>query len=554
MEPYDTYETAQNSFSWTLPDSYNPAVDFVQKHSDPDREALRYCTSTETNTKSSSAPSVERSYTFRELDTLSSKLANGFRELGIEAGDRVGVVVPQKPANPLTHLANWKLGAVSVPLTVLFGSDALQYRLADSGARAVVVDPAVSETIQEIRGHCERLEHVIEVGDKSSEEIIGFETLLADQSSHTEVYDSTPETPSAIMYTSGSTGPPKGVLHSHALWLGRAAAAFNYFDQSLTAGTLWTPADWAWGAALGGTLFAGWHYGATVVGWPRDAFDPTQVFSHLSEQAVTHAFMPPTALRLLMSISEPEEIYDLSLQTLAAAGEPLTPEIMDWVDEAFENVSLNEFYGQTELNLCVGNCARWFEAQAGSMGKPLPGYEVAVVDPETHEPLQTDTIGEIAVKPADERVFFTEYWNNPGATAEKQTADGWYLTGDLAKQDEDGSLWFVSRKDDIILSKGYRVGPTEIEQTILSHPQVEQAGVIGVPDETVGEEIHAYVVLTKEETTDHDTLRREIQERVRERLAQYEYPAAIHVVESLPQTSTGKIQRKELRNQWEADT
>ena len=553
MESYDSYETARESFSWDLPDRYNPAVDLLRDQPDPEREALRYCPPANSNTDSSVPPAVERSYSFRELDIRSSKLANGLRELGIEAGDRVGVVIPQKPANPLTHLANWKLGAVSVPLTVLFGQDALQYRLSDSDARAVVVDSAVTKTVTDIKEDCPSLEHVIELGDSSRESSIGFETLIADQPPETEIYDSTPETPSAIMYTSGSTGPPKGVLHSHALWLGRAAAAFNYFDQTLTEGTLWTPADWAWGAALGGTLFAGWHYGATVVGWPRSEFDPAQVFAHLAQQEITHAFMPPTALRLLMDISDPEGTYDLSLQTLAAAGEPLTPEIMDWVDESFDSVSLNEFYGQTELNLCVGNCSRWFDSQAGSMGKPLPGYEIAVLDPGTHESCNAETIGEIAVKPADDRIFFTEYWNNPQATAEKQTAGGWYLTGDLAKQDDDGYLWFLSRKDDIILTKGYRVGPTEIERTILSHPRVEQVGVIGVPDDTVGEEIHAYIVLTGKEAIAHDEIRDEIRELVRERLAQYEYPAAIHIVDSLPQTSTGKIQRNELRNRWESD-
>jgi len=554
MKQYSSYERAQESFSWEFPDQYNPAVDFLRNHPDPDSEALRYCLSPDESEPQPSPPIVAQRYSFRELDARSRQLANGLRELGIEVGDRVGVIVPQKPANPLTHLANWKIGAVSVPLTVLFGRDALRYRLNDSNARAVVVDSAVRDTVEAIRDDCQALEHVIEVDGDAQGDSISFEKLIETQAVETAIHESTPETPSAIMYTSGSTGPPKGVLHSHALWLGRAAAAFNYFDQTIADGTLWTPADWAWGAALGGTLFAGWHYGSTVVAWPRNEFDPAEVFAHLERQQITHSFMPPTALRLLMGVSNPEATYDLSVQTLAAAGEPLTPEIMDWVENNFQDVSLNEFYGQTELNLCVGNCSRWFEPQAGSMGKPLPGYEITILDPETRNRCDPGKIGEIAVKPDDDRVFFTEYWNKPEATAAKQTDDGWYLTGDLAREDDDGYLWFVSRADDIILTKGYRVGPTEVEQTILLHPQVEQAGVIGVPDETVGESIHAYVVLTDDETVNADKICTEIKELVRERLAQYEYPAEIHIVDSMPKTSTGKIRRKDLRQQQEKDS
>ena len=608
MESFPSYEAAREDFEWDLPERYNPAVDFLRKHDHPERVALRYeppskCERSEAERVGSSRDDHDnrvRTDTFRDLDERSDRLAAAFRELNIEAGDRVGVVVPQRPENPVTHLANWKLGAVSVPLTVLFGRDALQYRLQDSGARAVVVDPSVSETIQQIRGDCPDLEHVVELTDSpttyetQSSELESTETQSADElaradthpgtsDSHTsetdrytgeadthafdalcarfgtgiEVYDSTPETPTALMYTSGSTGPPKGVLHSHALWLGRAAAAYNYFDQGLDShrrdgqadpATLWTPADWAWGAALGGTLFAAWHYGCTVVGHPRRGFDPDDAFELLERHAVTHAFMPPTALRMLATVDSPADRFDLSIETFASAGEPTTPELLEWVEAAFVDVSLNEFYGQTELNLCVGNSSDWFETRPGSMGKPLPGYEVAILDTETRDPLPAGEVGEIAVRPDDRRVFFDEYWGLPEKTREKQTDDGWFLTGDLAKRDDEGYLWFVSRADDVILTRGYRVGPMEVESAILDHPAVEQVGVVGVPDETIGEAIKAFVKPTGD-LDSPDRVREEIRDLVRGRLAEYEYPEYVEFVDELPTTTTGKIRRKSLREQ-----
>ncbi len=542
MPAYDTLETAHKSFSWELPPDYNPAADFLGKH-DSDRTALRY----------ESVDGSQTTYSYGDLEMASDRLAAALSGLGVGAGDRIGVVIPQKPANPITHLAAWKLGAISVPLTVLFGPEALEYRLADSGAVAAVVDAERAETVGAIRESCPDLRHVIEVDSdreyRTHSDTHAFDQLLAGKDSGFEQYASTPETPSAIMYTSGSTGSPKGVLHSHALWLGRAAAAHSYFEQDLSEATLWTPADWAWGAALGGTLFAGFHHGATVVAWPRDEFDPEAVFDFLTRHAVTKTFMPPTALRMLMAVDAPAERYDLALETIAAAGEPLTPELLGWADATFENVPLNEFYGQTELNLCVGNCSRWFEAQPESMGRPLPGYSVAVVDPDDpdpDEPLPTGHAGELAVRADDRRVFFTEYWGLPEQTADKACGDGWFLTGDIVEQDADGALWFVSRADDVILTSGYRVGPMEVEKVILSHPAVEQVGVVGIPDELRGHAIKAFVQ-PEDDRTGSEELREEIQTLVREQLAEYEYPREIAFVETLPTTTTGKIQRRKLR-------
>jgi len=260
--------------------------------------------------------------------------------------------------------------------------------------------------------------------------------------------------------------------------------------------------------------------------------------------------MPPTALRMLMGVDEPADRYDLSLETLAAAGEPLTPEILEWAAESFESVPVNEFYGQTELNLVVGNSSTWFDARPESMGQPLPGYEVRIVDPDDPDPtdpLPRGEAGELAVKPDDRRVFFDEYWHLPEKTAQKEV-DGWFLTGDIVERDAEGYCWFVSRVDDVILTSGYRVGPMEVESVLLDHPAIEQAGVVGIPDETRGEAIKAFVQPLNEGSA---ALRAELKTLVRERLAEYEYPREIEFVDSLPTTTTGKIQRRELRDDSE---
>jgi len=543
MPDYESHERAREHFEWDIPGSYNPAVDLVGKH-DPEDTALVQVPGSDATSGGDSGNADIETHTFGDLDRRSAALAGALETLGIQTGDRVGVCAPQCPETPLSHLACWKLGAVTIPLTTLFGPEALRYRLDDAGARAVVVAPGVREDVESVRAECDALEHVIEIGDGSAVagDAHAFDDLVSSGPDAYEPHDSTPETDSAIIYTSGSTGPPKGVRHSHALWLGRAAAAYNFFDGGLDRdATCWTPADWAWGGALGGLVFGAWHHGAPVVGAPRRSFDPEEAFDLVCEHDVTHAFLPPTALRMLMTADTPDA-DELALEAIAAAGEPLTPEILEWADDL--GVPVNEFYGQTELNLVVASPSRWFETRPGSMGKPLPGYDLAILDRETREPLDAGNVGEIAIEPEWEAVFFDEYWNQPEKTAAKRRGE-WYLTGDLARRDGDGYIHFVSRDDDIILTSGYRVGPTEVERAILDHPDVEQVGVVGVPDETRGEIIKAFVQPAGREGS--AAFREEIRDRVRENLAQYEYPREIEFVPELPTTTTGKIRRTELR-------
>lgn len=538
IDDFEGYERAREAFVWNLPTSFNPAVDFLRKH-DPGGVALIYDTGT-----------GSRTYSRRALDTASGRLASGLADRGVEAGDRVAVVAGQRPETLTAHFAAWKLGAITVPLSTLFGPDALEYRLQDSQSKVAVIDPARRQAIEDIE--CPSLETVLVLADDAGgepPETTGvaepFDQLVATHDGNVDIHDSSPETPSTLLYTSGSTGQPKGVLHSHAVWLGRAAAAHTYFEQPTDA-TMWTPADWAWGGALGGTVCAAFHFGHPVVATPREGFDPEWAFEILSRHRVTHTFFPPTALRMLEGATPPA---DLALEVIAAAGEPLTRDIWDWREETLPEVSLNEFYGQTELNLVVGNCSTWFDAKPASMGKVLPGYDLTILDTETYEPVEPGEVGEIALDPLDEAVFFTEYWERPAATADKRHEE-WYLTGDLGTIDEEGYVSFVARDDDLIITRGYRVGPTEVESVILSHPVVAQVGVIGVPDETTGEAIAAFVEPSRE-IDNPEAVCEDIRDLVRERLAEYQYPTHIEFRESLPQTETGKIQRASLRDSWD---
>lgn len=533
-----SYEEACKEFSWNqIPDDYNIARDMLRKHENIDQPALYQA-----------YPDGSReTYSFRDLDHLSSALANSLRDYGVEQGDRVAVIVPQKPSNPITHLACWKLGAISLPLSVLFGRDALRYRLQDSGATAIVADEEVLDTVQEVRDDCPELEHVFSVDvEDLPADVEAFEDIHKDQSTEFDIAETDKDTPAIIMYTSGSTGPPKGVLHTHGVWLGHCPAFYMYFEQDVEDSVLWTPADWAWIGALGDLVFPAWHHGRPVVGYPMGGFDAETAYELLEEFDVTDTFLPPTAIRMMMEIDNPTKRYDFSLKAICSGGEPLTPEILDWADQELSGVTVNELYGQTETNLLVTNCQQWFDIQTGSMGKPVPGHDVSIVDQETGERLPQGEVGMIAVKRDNDPVIFEEYWNQPEKTENANIGD-WHLTGDLGYRDEDGYFWFKARDDDVIITSGYRVGPSEVESVILEHPDIEQVGVVGIPDKKRGEIIKAFAQPARNVTGD-DALREEVQALVRNNLAKYEYPREVEFVDELPQTTTGKIQRRKLRD------
>jgi acetyl-CoA synthetase len=482
-----------------------------------------------------------REYTFGDVAELSNRFANSLRALGIQAGDRVGIVLPQRAETPVAHLAAYKLGAIAVPMSVLFGPDAIRHRLGDSDARAVVTDAGRLERVADVAAELGGIE-VIVVDPPAHPPHHDFWELLRSGSPQLEAAATEPDAPALIIYTSGTTGPPKGALHGHRVLLGHRPGfvlSHDFFPQE--GDRFWTPADWAWIGGLMNALLSAWLHARPIVGASRDGgFDPEWAADMVERHSVRNTFLPPTALKMMRKAGV--HVAPGALRTVMSGGEVLGEETLAWAREHL-GVTVNEIYGQTEANYVVGNSQSVWDVRPGSMGRPYPGHEVAVVG-DDGRPLPAGEVGELAVRVPDP-VVFLGYWRRPEATREK-VPDEWLRAGDLAESDENGYLWFRGRVDDVISSAGYRIGPEEIEQCLLRHPAVALSAVIGVPDEVRGQVVKAFVQPVAD-AEPSKALAREIQEFVRGRLAAYEYPREVEFVAEVPLTVTGKIRRADLR-------
>jgi len=501
------YEELRRSFRWELRPTLNLGVEVADLQPRDDPAILV-----------TDGRAVTRTVTFGELSDDSNRLANALRRAGVEPGDRIGIILPQRPETAVAHVAAAKLGAIAVPLSVLFGPDGLETRLRDADVRVVL-------------GEAEPLDRIAGLGlDVPLVDVDrDLASLLADASPRFEAVRTRPDTPALLVYTSGTTGPPKGALHAHRVLAGHLPGfglSHDFFPQD--GDRIWTPADWAWIGGLYDVLMPALRHGIAVVAYRGGRFDPERAFDLMAHVGVRNVFMPATALRLMRSHDPGTPVC---LRTVASGGETVGAETAAWCGERL-GARLNEFYGQTEANLLVGNCAAW-EARPGSMGLPYPGHDVRVVD------------GEVCVRVEGDPVVFLGYWRNEEATAAK-VRDGWLFTGDQAEQDADGYLRFVGRDDDLISSAGYRIGPGPVEECLIRHPAVALAAVIGSPDAARGEVVKAYVVVAPG-VVPSDELAGELRSFVRERLSAYEYPRAVAFVDDLPLTVTGKIRRGELR-------
>jgi acetyl-CoA synthetase len=466
------------------------------------------------------------------------------KDLGIERNDIVGVLLPSRPETAVALLALYKSGCVSLSMSPLFGSEAVEYRLKDSKAKVLIVG-SERKDIRKVSRGIETLKHVILVeGERLSGKELSFEETEK-ASTRFEPAKTSSNDPAQMFYTSGTTGPPKGTLHAQRFVLGHVPAFQLYFDLAPKENDVfWTPADWGWIGALGDVLLPALYFGMPVLAYRRKGrFDPRAVLAIMEKYRVTCAFIPPTALRMIRkTISHPAKEYDLHLRTISSAGERLGADNVIWGRQEL-GISINEFYGATEANLVVVTCSRIMEVKAGAMGKPCPGHTVEVLG-ENGNILPPGEIGEIAVKGPDP-VMFLEYWNMPEAT-KKKFEGVWLLMSDLGFKDKEGYLWFKSRADEIIKSAGYRIGPDEVENIINQNPVVQESAVIQKPDPIRGHIVKAFIVL-KDDFESSKELESEIQRTVKEKLAAYAYPREIEFVDDIPKTVTGKVKRYELK-------
>jgi acetyl-CoA synthetase len=544
------YEAAREAFSWddiyeeadwNAPEELNIGHEVVDRHATNREKVALYQVGTDGELNK---------LTFWELANRSSQFASVLEELGVEANDRVFSYMPRIPEHYVALVGTLKYGAVWGSVNERFGPDGISYRLDDCDAKVVITTSDNRETITEALEKVPTVEHVITVdrGTGAPPEDIVFNTALDDASTEYDAAETGGEDDALLYYTSGTTGLAKGVLHKHR-WIAGVAATQRYAVDLQKGDLYWSTGDLGWLTGVINTLGA-WFWGSALFTYEGE-FDPEEWAELLDEYPITVLFSVPTAYRMLREHEEVLEGVDLDLRHALSIGEPLSAGVVEWGEELLDATILDT-YGQTETGNMIINNYQTMELRPGSMGKPLPGIEADIVDPETGEVLEPGKTGEIAQR-GEYPCFFAEYWQEPEKTANCfiDGPDGeWYLSGDLAHKDEDGYIWFEGRADDVILSSGYRIGPFEVESSLGEHEAVAEAAVVPKPHAERGNIVKAYIVLS-EGTSPSEDQKGIIKDHVKEELSAHEYPREIEFVEELPKTVTGKIRRTELQERAE---
>ena len=564
----DRYQTIHQGFGWKVPKRFNMAQaccgQWAAQPATARRVAIR---------EHVTGQGLGRSWTYGQLQKAANQLSGVLKAQGVRRGDRVAIVMPQRFETAVAYMAVLQMGAVAMPLSMLFGPEALAFRINDSQARVAVCDESTVQALQQARPDCPGLQSLIGVGQAGALADLDYTQAMASQGVSFKAVSTLAEDPAVLIYTSGTTGNPKGALIPHRALIGNLTGfvcSQNWFGfdpadaRRPSKAVFWSPADWAWTGGLMDALLPSLYFGRPIVAF-NGRFSPEVAFEILQSHGVTHTFLFPTALKAMMkAVPDVKARYHLKLQAMMSAGEAVGDAVFGYC-QAQMGVTVNEMFGQTEINYVVGNCTLLWPAKPGSMGKGYPGHQVAVID-DAGQLCPPGTPGEVAVNRFDvhgqpDPVFFLGYWNNDKATQAKYTGD-WCRTGDMAICDEDGYLWYQGRTDDMFKAAGYRIGPGEIENCLVKHPAVANAAVVPKPDAERGALVKAYVVLSPDwlarrpsgvqQADFDDAVRRELQAHVRGLLAPYEYPKEIEFIDQLPMTTTGKVQRRVLRLQEEA--
>ena len=506
-----TYEEACARHEWRVPAHYNIAADVCDKHP-PDKLAMVW-------ERFDGATCEVR---WGELQALSAQAAHALSAAGVKRGDRVAVVLPPTAETAAIFFGTWKLGALLLSMSVLYGDEGIRHRLDDSGAKVLVTD----------RANAPRFSH--------PNLLVLDDGLLDGHPTTHETLDTAADDPAQLYYTSGTTGLAKGIVHAHRYVL--AHEEFAYCHEVQDGERFHGMGEWAWAAGIA-PLLGPWRLGAVQVVFQREGgFDPHKQLDFLSRHEVTNVFTTPTAMRAMMAIEDAGTRYPQRFRRVCSAGEPLNPEAIRWFREQY-GVTVLDYYGLTESYPLCGNFP-WMEVREGSMGRPMPGWDVQILD-EDERPVAQGERGEICLRARSNPHYPLGYWQQPEASQETFGGE-WFHTKDAAVQDEDGYVWYAGRADDVIIAAGYRIGPFEVESACLEHPAVREAAAVASPDELKGNVVKAFVVLADgHEPT--DAVADDIKRFVRDRLSAYAYPRRIEFVDDLPKTLTGKIRRVELR-------
>ena len=575
----DAYDQIYSNFRWSVPENFNMAQLCCRRWAESAGAARAPSTHKNiaiidhfTLTTSKKA----QKYTYADLYEAANRLSHVLTLLGVQKGDRVAIVMPQRFETAVAYMAVLQMGAVAMPLSMLFGPEALAYRLQDSEAVIAICDESSIANVQSVRASCPALRQIIGVGEAEYDGDVEYAIHCLMQSAVFDLVQTKADDGAVLIYTSGTTGQPKGALIPHRALIGNLTgfvASQNWFGFDATQNkssqaVFWSPADWAWTGGLMDALLPTLYFGRPIVAY-RGRFSPDTAFEILEKNKVSHTFLFPTALKAMMkSYPQPRRHFALQLEACMSAGEAVGDAVFAYCRDEM-GVTVNEMFGQTEINYIVGNCHRFYPARPGSMGKAYPGHRVAVIDDAGKECAE-GVAGDVAVNRYDihghpDPVFFLGYWKNEQSTRNKFTGD-WCRTGDLATRDADGYLWYQGRSDDVFKAAGYRIGPGEIENCLVKHPAVLNAAVVPKPDKERGAVVKAYVVIAPEYRANYDhmtltsgrkylefekNLIQELQAHVKGQLAPYEYPKEIEFIDALPMTTTGKVQRRVLRLQEE---